>query len=178
VVKVIWQKAALSPHMDGSNVFATRRQCAPWGSPKSTSKTESRLIQPFMHISRQSVPVVYNGPPLSALKIAPSYYGVISTPSNTCFLGPTQVHKNGISISLWWGEWWINKGEVKGQGYSWLGSIYHAPLPAPRAFTVSRHIYTPRYNEFPKVSPGRLMLRDSPADRSPTYTRATVVKVD
>jgi len=42
--------------------------------------------------------MLYNGAPLSPLKIAPSH-GVIWTPSNTWFNGPTRVpNPNGISI--------------------------------------------------------------------------------
>jgi len=44
------------------------------------------------------VPILYNGTPLSPLKIAPSH-GWIWTPSNTWFSGPIGVlNPNGISI--------------------------------------------------------------------------------
>jgi len=53
----------------------------------------SRLVQPFLHRWPQSVPVLYNGTPLSPLKTAPSHEG-IWTPIPTRILNP-----NGISIS-------------------------------------------------------------------------------
>jgi len=44
------------------------------GPIQSASQTASRSVQPFLHISRQRVPILYNGPPfLSPLKIAPSF---------------------------------------------------------------------------------------------------------
>ena len=65
---------------------------------ESTSQTASRSVQPFLHSSRQRVTMLYNGPSLFLLKIAPSHGG--SGPlSNTWFLGPTQVRNpNGMSI--------------------------------------------------------------------------------
>ena len=50
VVKVIWEKAASPPHMDGSIIFARWRQCAAhphasFGPPVSTTQTASRSIQ-------------------------------------------------------------------------------------------------------------------------------------
>jgi len=54
---------------------------------------------PFLHSSWQRVPILYNGPRLPQLKIAPSHDG-ICIPSNTWFLGPTQIHTpKGISIN-------------------------------------------------------------------------------
>jgi len=51
--------------------------------PESKSQTASRSVQPFMHSSRQTVPipVLYNERPFP-LKLAPSH-GEIWTPSNT-----------------------------------------------------------------------------------------------
>jgi len=80
--------------MDGSDAFARWRQCAPrtilvLGSldpPKSTSQTISQLIQPFLHSSRHTMPIRYNGPLLSAQKLPISME--IWTLSNTWFLGP------------------------------------------------------------------------------------------
>jgi len=43
------------------------------GPLESKSRTASRSVQPFLHRSRHSVPVLYNGPP--SLKIAPSHGG-------------------------------------------------------------------------------------------------------
>ena len=61
-----------------------------------TSQT-SRSVQPFLHGSRHSVPIFYNGPPLSPSKL-PLGCGTW-TPSNTCFLGSTRVHNSyGASI--------------------------------------------------------------------------------
>jgi len=37
--------------------------------PKSITHMASRSVQPFLHCSRQSVPIIYNGPPLSLSKL-------------------------------------------------------------------------------------------------------------
>ena len=68
------------------------------GPLESKSRTASRSVQSVLHRSRQSVPVLYNGPPSSpSLKIALSHGGC-GPPSNTWFLGPTRVlNPNGIS---------------------------------------------------------------------------------
>jgi len=53
VVRVIWQKAAPPPHMDGSIVFARWRKRAAHvthaslGASKPTAQTASRSVQPF-----------------------------------------------------------------------------------------------------------------------------------
>jgi len=66
-----------------------------YGPSESTTQT---AVQPFLHRWLQSVPVLYNGMPLSRLKIAPTMGG-IWTPSNTWFLGPIRVlNPNSISI--------------------------------------------------------------------------------
>ena len=66
--------------------------------PDSASRTASRSVEPFWRSSRQRVSILYNGPPLPRLKIAPLREGS-GPPSNTWFLGPTRVHlPNGISI--------------------------------------------------------------------------------
>jgi len=63
---------------------------------ESTSQKTSRLVQPFLQNSQQSVPILYNGPPFP-LKIVSSYRDW--TPSNTWFIGPTRVHNpNDITI--------------------------------------------------------------------------------
>jgi len=68
------------------------------GPIRAYNQMASRSVQPFLHRWPQSVPILYNGTPLSLLKIAPSHWG-IQTPSNTWFPGPTQVlNTNGISI--------------------------------------------------------------------------------
>ena len=64
--------------MGGSGAFASWRQCAPrtilvHGSldpPKSTSQTISQSVQPFLHSSRHTMPIRYNGP-LLPLKNCP-----------------------------------------------------------------------------------------------------------
>jgi len=76
VVKVIWHKTALPPQMDGSIVFARWRQCAhmgghigatrrirlySFGPPESTTQTANQSVQPFLHSSRQKIPILYNG---------------------------------------------------------------------------------------------------------------------
>ena len=57
---------------------------------KSTTQTACRSVQPFLHSSRQSVPILYNGPTFP-LKISPLHRG-IWIPSNTWFFGPTRLH--------------------------------------------------------------------------------------
>jgi len=67
------------------------------GHSEPTIQTASQLVQPFSHSWPQSVPILYNGPPLSP-KIAPSHGGS-EAPSNKWFLGPIWAHNaNGISI--------------------------------------------------------------------------------
>jgi len=74
------------------------------GSLDSASQTESRSTQPFPHISRQWVTILYSGPPFSPSKLyLCSLHGGMGdldwTPSNTWFLGPTHFHiPNGILI--------------------------------------------------------------------------------
>jgi len=98
--------------MDGSVVFARFRYASPPNTcfpmkhvgcilaPLSSTQMASRSIQPFLHSSRQSVPILYNGPPFS-LKMAPSH-GRISTR----FLGTTEIfNANDISMGSagFWG---------------------------------------------------------------------------
>jgi len=133
MVKVMWHKAVSQPQTDGSFVFARLRQCvllpshegtlapptehnwtcASFCPPESITQTASRSGQSFMHRSRQTVPVLYNGhlPP----KIAHSHGGS-GPPSNTLFNGPTRVHNpNGISI----------------------GSAVFSPFTAERSYTLN-----------------------------------------
>jgi len=66
---------------------------------KHTTQTASQSVQPFLHKIPQSVPILYNGPPVPPpLKIVPSQD--MWTPSNTRLLGPTysSQSQNGISI--------------------------------------------------------------------------------
>ena len=45
------------------------------GPPESTTQTAFRSVQPFLHSSRQNVPILYIGTPLSPFKIDPSHGG-------------------------------------------------------------------------------------------------------
>jgi len=88
---------ALLPNIDGSVVFARLRQREPHlthtslGPPDSISQTASRSTQPFLHSSRQRVPIIIapsdgeSGPRLK--------HGSFGSPLVTQFLNP-----NGISI--------------------------------------------------------------------------------
>jgi len=64
----ILTKAASLPHMDGLMVFNRWRHCADHiiyvflGSLEFQSETVSRSVQPFLYNSRQSFPILYNGP--------------------------------------------------------------------------------------------------------------------
>jgi len=86
---------------------------ASWGTctPSNTwflgsTDSASQTVQPFLHSSRHSVPILYNGRPFP--KIAPSN-GDLDPISNTWFLEPTRAHNpNGISI-----------GSVDFVGFTW-----------------------------------------------------------
>jgi len=68
------------------------------GPSKPKTQMASRLLHQFSHRSLQSVPILYNGPPLPPSKL-PLPMGMW-TPSNAWFLGTTQVlNQNGIWIS-------------------------------------------------------------------------------
>jgi len=77
-------------HVTGSMLFARWCQCVPppntclssLSPPKFKSQTASWMVQPFLHSWRQTVAILYNGPPLFPL----STEG-IWTPCNTRFLG-------------------------------------------------------------------------------------------
>jgi len=68
VVKVIWQRATVPLHMDGSVVFASWRLCArqimhgSLGPSEPTTQTASRSVDKFLHSLPQSVPILDNGP--------------------------------------------------------------------------------------------------------------------
>jgi len=69
------------------------------GPLEPTTQTASRSVQPFLHRRSQSAPILYNGAPLSSLKIAHSH-GRSGPLSNTWFPGLTRVlNPNSISIS-------------------------------------------------------------------------------
>ena len=89
--------------MDGTVIFARWHQCVPHlihvslDQPQSTAQTASRSIQSFLHSSRQSVRIFYNGPPLP-LKIDHSH-GRSGPQPNTWFLKPNRVlNPNCIAI--------------------------------------------------------------------------------
>jgi len=96
VVKVIWQMAAMPPHMDGANrIFQLVPMCIPHlphaclGPPESISQTGCRSVQPLLQNSWQKVPILYNGSPLSLSKLS-LCIGGSGPPSNTLFFGPTK----------------------------------------------------------------------------------------
>ena len=100
VVIVIWQKGRIAA---AHGRFNRIHQMAPMCTPSNTCFLGSTqvhilndiwLVQPFLH-SPWQCPYTVQWVATSPLKIAPSY-GWIWSPSNTCFLGPTQVH-NRIS---------------------------------------------------------------------------------
>ena len=94
MVKVIWHKTASPPQTNGSidlpggaNVpkkeatLASPGEydwtCASFSTPESTAQTANRSVQPFLHHSRQKVPILYNGGPSPKL---PLLVGGIGTP--------------------------------------------------------------------------------------------------
>ena len=83
------RKAASPPHINSWIMFARLHQC-PTPSvdpPEFTSQMVSRLVQTFLHSSRQRVLILYNEPHVLvklSLRI-----GGFAAPSNTLFLGPT-----------------------------------------------------------------------------------------
>jgi len=83
-------------------VFTRWRQCVPrlihasLYSLESSTQTASRLVQPFLHSSRQRVIMLYSGPPFSPQNCLFTWGS--GPPFNTCFLGSTRVHvPNAIS---------------------------------------------------------------------------------
>jgi len=83
----------------GANVHPHLIHTFPLGPPESTPHPKRHLHR-FSVFAQlwQSVPILYNGPPLFPFKIASSHGGS-GPPSNTWFLGPIQVHNpNGISV--------------------------------------------------------------------------------
>jgi len=71
-----------------------------WAHPSPQPKW-ILISSAVFHNSRQSVRIPYNGPPLSPSKLPLACFARrVWTPSNTWFLGPTQVHDpNNVSIS-------------------------------------------------------------------------------
>jgi len=67
------------------------------GPPEFKYQTASRSVQTFLHSSRHSDPILYNGPPFSpSPPKLPLSMGMWTT-SNTWFLGPIQVlNPNGF----------------------------------------------------------------------------------
>jgi len=90
------------------NAANNTEKSLPWGDlhPIQYVVSWAHLrLHPKRHLDRfiyfctayRSVPILYNGPPLPPKIIAPSFWD--RAPSNTWFLGPTQVTTpNGISI--------------------------------------------------------------------------------
>jgi len=64
------------------------------GPPKCTTQMANRSVQQFLHSSRHTVPILYNGQPFSP-KLALSWGS--GTPSNSCFLGPIRDHNPNIT---------------------------------------------------------------------------------
>jgi len=70
--------------------------CASFGPPESTIQTANRSVQPFLHSSRQKVPILTMDSSFPQNRL---FRWGIWTPSNTWFSGPTRVlNPNGISI--------------------------------------------------------------------------------
>jgi len=92
--------------MEDSVVFTSWRQCATHlthaslGSPESSNQIASRSVQPFLHSSRNIVPILHNGP-LSPLKTAASYgdldphltHGSLGPPESSNQMESRSVHR-------------------------------------------------------------------------------------
>jgi len=61
--------------------------CGSLGQPESSTQTASRSFQLFLHSSRQSVRILYNGLPFLP-QIAPSHGGIWTLPPKCDSLGP------------------------------------------------------------------------------------------
>ena len=86
-------------------VFASWRHSTPQlihaslGLPESKSQTASRSVQPFLHSSPQSVPILYNGPCLPPHNCPFSWEDLNPHPIHGSFGPCTRVlNQNGISI--------------------------------------------------------------------------------
>jgi len=151
VVSVIWQQAASPPHMDGSMIFARWRQCtlhlihASFGPPESKSRTASRSVQPLLHRSWQSVPILHNGPPYLFPSELPHPMEGSGPPSNTWFLGPTRVlNPNGIltSSAVFWGLTDVTDWQADhATGTVTIGRLYtHSTAMWPNNNNTSAHL--------------------------------------
>ena len=75
VFKVIWQKGhTAAAHGRFSGICQVAPVCTPTNTcflahPSPQRKTASWSVQPVLHSSRQSIPILYNGLPLSPLKV-------------------------------------------------------------------------------------------------------------
>jgi len=78
----------LSPKIAPWHGRSGRHLIHSFGPPESSTQTASRSVQPFLYSSSQTVPILYNGPPLPLI-IVPSYSDL--TLSNTRFVGSTRV---------------------------------------------------------------------------------------
>jgi len=66
------------------------------GQSKSTVQTASWSVQPFLHRWPQSVPVVYNSPPLFPTQNCPFPWGDLDLHVIHCYLGP---HKSSMQTA-------------------------------------------------------------------------------
>jgi len=70
--------------------------CASFSTPESTAQTANRSVQPFLHHSRQKVPILYNGGPSPKL---PLLVGESGPPSISWFLETDRAHNpNCITV--------------------------------------------------------------------------------
>jgi len=106
LVKVIWQQAASPRHMEVhwcspgcASVHPAPNYMVPWAH----SQTASRSVQPFLHSSRQSVPILYNGPPFLPTKfplpvrdlVSRLLYGSLGPPKSS-----TQAASRSVQLFL------------------------------------------------------------------------------
>jgi len=101
--------------MDGSIVFARWRQyaphmgtlappgkydwtCACFSQLQFTTQTANRLVQPFLHISRQKVPILYNGRPFPPN--LPLLMGDLELHPTHDSLGPSEPTSQTVSRSV------------------------------------------------------------------------------
>ena len=122
MVKVIWHKAASLPHIDGSVVFTPALYlCCP--------------LLSCLWISTTGRPGPATFPPQNGLHV----WGT-SPPSDTCFLGPTQVH---IEWHLDWFSRFYRAQDCDRPRYSvTVGHIIYLVLRC--GLIIIQHLYIPR----------------------------------
>jgi len=89
----------------------------------------SRSIQPFLHSSPQSVPILYNGQPLPRLEIA-SFHRASRRQSNAWFFGypESSNHTTSRSVDLFLSlTERLTNGNCSNVSYSFRGSSLHIP---------------------------------------------------